>query len=81
LLRTNYSGDAQLVDVNNFNYRLTAGSPAIDAGTQPGSANGYVLKPSYEYVQPACGETRMQIGKIDIGAYEFGGSGILLVCR
>lgn len=62
---------AMFVDFNNFNYHLTNTSPAINAGTQPGMGNGYPLEPLYQYVHSASGETRVQEGIIDIGAYEF----------
>ena len=73
LLTTNFVGDPVFVDLNNFDYHLTAGSPTIDAGTQPGEANELPLKPFYEYVHPACGKQRIPSGIIDIGAYEYGG--------
>ncbi len=80
-LRTNFTGDAKLADVNGFDYRLLDGSPAINAGSEPGSANGYALRPFYEYVHPACGGARVQVGRMDVGAYEFGGAGDPLRCR
>jgi hypothetical protein len=73
LLTTNFVGDPLFVDLDNFDYHLTAGSPAIDAGTQPGDANDLPLKPFYEYLHPACGEQRVPSEIIDIGAYEYGG--------
>lgn len=81
LATTNFIGDPLFVDVNKFDYHLTPGSPAIDAGSSPGSANGYPLKPFDEYLDPACGEQRIPAGVIDIGAYEFGGAGKALACR
>ncbi len=81
LLVTNFTGDPLFVNLDNFDYHLTAGSPVIDAGTEPGTANGFSLTPVYEYVQPACGERRLPVGGIDIGAYEFGGAGQLLDCQ
>lgn len=86
-LRVTNAADAQLVDLNNVDYRLTDASPAINAGSQPREANDFSLKPFYQYVQPACGERRVSNGIIDIGAYEFrthgpfGGAGPPLVCR
>src|SRR5256885_12143189 len=35
---------------------------AIDAGADPGSANGFSLTPVFEYVHPACGEGRVTTG-------------------
>jgi len=87
VLTTNFVGDPLLVDLNNFDYHLTAASPAINAGTQPGTANDVPLEPLYQYVQPACGEHRVPEGIIDIGAYEFrthgpfGGAGAPQICR
>jgi len=81
-LANNFSGNPLFVNQAGFDYHLTSGSPAIDAGTNPGSANGFSLTPVFEYVHPACGEGRVTTGAaIDIGAYEFGGAGTPLVCR
>ncbi len=60
-----------LVDVDGFDYRLTATSPARDAGTAPGSANGFNLTPLFEYSHRAGRSVRPSSGTIDIGAYEF----------
>lgn len=57
-----------------YNYRLLAGSPAIDQGVEPGqAANGFALRPDSQYVHPLGIEPRPQRGPIDIGAYEFNG--------
>ncbi|MGH9469038.1 MAG: choice-of-anchor Q domain-containing protein [Terriglobia bacterium] len=76
-LKTNFTGDPLFVNLDDFNYHLTDESPAINAGSEPGR----VLKPKYQYVHPACGQRRHNIGRIDIGAYEFRGGGRLLRCR
>jgi hypothetical protein len=81
ILIANFVGDPLFVDLGNFDYHLAAGSPAIDAGAEPGSVNGSLLKPKYEYVHPACGERRHTVETIDIGAYEHGGAGTSLACR
>ena len=82
VLANNFSGDPLFVNAANFDYHLQASSPAIDAGANPGSANGFSLTPIYEYVHPACGEGRNIAGAaIDIGAYEFGGAGAPLTCN
>ena len=61
------------VNAEKFNYRLTSSSPAIDAGIDPGSANGYLLTPRWQYRHIAGREKRIIDKTIDIGAYEFGG--------
>jgi hypothetical protein len=60
-----------LVDIDAYNYRLRAGSPARDAGSAPGTGNGFSLSPSYQYLHPRNREVRPTDGTIDIGAYEF----------
>ena len=81
-LANNFSGNPLFVNQAGFDYHLTSSSPAIDAGANPGSANGFSLTPVFEYVHPARGEGRVTTGAaIDIGAYEFGGAGTPLVCR
>lgn len=64
-------GDLRFVDKANFNYRLSAGSAAVDAGTDPGAAGEVNLRPIYEYVHPMDRKTRPVVGPIDIGAYEY----------
>lgn len=76
-LKTNFSGDPLFVNLNGFDYHLTNESPAINAGSEPGS----VLGPKYQYVHPACGQLRHNIAQMDIGAYEFGGGGPMLDCQ
>lgn len=60
---------ADLVDRASFDFRLSAGSKAIDAATPLGSAIGWPLLPA---VQPLRGQTlvRPSDGKPDIGAWE-----------
>ena len=78
---TNFTGDPMFVNPAHYDYRLRAGSPAIDAGSAPGAANAFSLTPTYEYLQPSCGRHRNTIQAVDIGALEFGGDGPSLVCR
>jgi hypothetical protein len=67
-LRTDSPG---LVNEAGFDYRLTAASPAVNAGTAPGSAAGTALAPVYQYVHKAMRQNRPGDSRIDIGAYEF----------
>jgi hypothetical protein len=64
--------DAGLVDRAGFDYRLAAGSPAIDIGVDPGSAGSFSLTPEFHYVHPLGSEPRVAVGTLDMGAYEFG---------
>lgn len=65
------TNDAGLMDRAGFDYRLAAGSPAIDAGSDPGAANGVALAPTEEYVHPRDRQARPVVGTLDIGAYEY----------
>lgn len=67
-LETDMSG---FVDRQGFDYTLSAGSPAIDAGTSPGSGNGFSLNPDKMYVHPHSSTERKVTNVIDIGAYEY----------
>lgn len=67
---------ATFVDAANFDYRPSASSPARDFGVDPGSANGFSLRPVYQYVHPTCYEKRTTTGAaMDAGAFEFRGGG------
>jgi hypothetical protein len=66
------AGDPGFVNQAGFDYHLTAGSAAIDAGTDPGSASDFGLAPVAEYVHPLSEQPRPVVGALDIGAYEFG---------
>ena len=74
---------ALFVNSENYDYRPAADSPARDFGIDPGTANGYSLRPVFQYVHPACFETRKTTGAaIDAGAFEFrGGGGASPSCR
>lgn len=61
-----------LQDPANFDYRLPAGSPAIDQGAAPGlAANGFKLAPEFQYHHPRGNEPRPIVGPLDAGAYEY----------
>lgn len=62
-----------LVSARDYDYRLRAGSKAIDAGIDPGSAQGVSLKPTEQYVHKANKTARPLVGVLDVGAYEFVG--------
>lgn len=61
----------KFVDEVNYNYKLLATSPAINAGTALSNASGYSLVPTLEYVHPVNAESRVIIATIDCGAYEY----------
>lgn len=61
--------DLRFLDPANYEYRLRAGSPAVDRGADPGAP----LTPGFAYVHPACGEGRQTVNSIDAGAFESGG--------
>jgi hypothetical protein len=67
------SNEPGFVDRVKYDYHLRAGSPAIDAGVDPGAANGFQLAPVAQYVHPAAEEPRPKVGKLDLGAYEYSG--------
>jgi hypothetical protein len=70
----NFSGDAKLLNPAAYDYHLMAGSPAIDAGADPGQTAGLSLMPTFQYVHPSCAEGRTIVGaRLDIGALELNG--------
>jgi hypothetical protein len=61
------------LDATNQNYRLVSGSPAIDKGVNPGTANNVNLLPTFQYLDHLDKQSRPVIGSaLDFGAYEFG---------
>lgn len=71
-LQVSDPAQAGFADYANFDYRLTAGSPAINAGVAPGlAADGTPLAPIAQYVHPTAAEERVTSEVIDIGAYEY----------
>lgn len=65
----------QLMSRAGFDYRLVPGSAAIDAGVNPGIAEGFHLTPTSQYVHPAGKEPRTVAGAPDLGAYEWSDRG------
>jgi hypothetical protein len=65
--------DAQLVDVDNFDFRPTANAPCVDASVPNiGNVAGYLLTPEFFYTHPRNYSPRITSGlKPDIGAYEY----------
>ena len=59
------------VNIGTFDYRPTATTPGINAGTAPGLGGTFDLTPVFQYVHPTNREPRPVNGVIDIGAYEF----------
>lgn len=69
---TNLKGtDTDVVDRAGYDYHLTAGSKAIDAGSDPGAVNSFYLQPLYFYDGYALARNRPADGTLDIGAYEY----------
>lgn len=65
-------GDPKFVNRAGYDYRLLAGSPAIDHGVAPGTGAGVSLVPVLQYVHPMSTVARVTKGSaIDRGAYEF----------
>jgi hypothetical protein len=72
----NRKSGAIFVDSGEYDYHLRPGSMGRDAGSNPGTVNGYSLTPKFQYVHPTCFETRTTVGAaIDVGAFEIGGGG------
>lgn len=68
----NLNTDAsKFVNTTSYDYRLTATSPAINQGSDPGTLNSFDARPVYQYVHPAKREMRPSNGVYDIGAYEY----------
>lgn len=61
-------GNVRFADAAHYNYRLLAGSPAIGAGVDPGSAGGFSLRPTYVPLTPLGIAQRATSGPLDDGA-------------
>lgn len=75
VLGSNFQGDPKFVNQSAFDYHLDASSPCVNAGEMPGMGSGIDLTPKFHYVHPASLASRVLVGSIDVGAYEFGGEG------
>lgn len=60
-----------LVSRATFDYHLSSTSKAIDAGIDPGNAQGFSLSPIGQYVHLNRGQKRPKIRQIDLGAFEY----------
>lgn len=60
------------VNRSAYDYRPTSATPGINAGVDPGSANGLSLWPVSHYAHPAEATARPLNGALDVGAYEYG---------
>ena len=67
---TNLEAVDGIVDRAGFEFRLSPDSAAINAGSDPGSAQGFNMAPTHQYLHPLWMALRPQSGAIDIGAYE-----------
>jgi hypothetical protein len=66
------------VDRTNYDYHLTAASPGIDKGVNPGLGGGFSLTPVFQYVYNLSGQPRTITGNgLDVGALEFSTAGTL----
>lgn len=65
------SSAPRFADAAQFDYHLTAGSPAIDAAVDPGAGDGFALTPTQQYHHPLGAEPRPTVGALDIGAFEY----------
>jgi hypothetical protein len=68
---TRFAVDPGFLDRRNYDYRLTAKSPAIGGAIDPGAVNNFSLVPAAEYVHPLHWRPIAGKGPIDIGAYQF----------
>ncbi len=69
----NFTGNPGYVNEESLNFTLRPGSPAVNAGADPGATTGgFTLKPTRQYQHPACADMRPIDSVIDIGAFENG---------
>jgi len=73
LAHNQWGKDFRFADARKFDYHLMDGSPAIDAGIDPGSGEGSPLAPVQEPLAGAQTTPRRVVKAIDLGAFEFAG--------
>jgi hypothetical protein len=66
------SGEMGFLNPAQFDYRISNLSAALNAGVDPGEADGFPLRPAMQYVHPLCAVARHDVGPIDAGAFEHG---------
>ncbi len=66
------SSNPGFVNRAGYDYHLTAGSPALNRGVNPGSANDIPLVPLFQYAGNASAISRTSVGPMDVGAFEYG---------
>jgi len=62
---------AGFTDLLNYDYTLLPSSPAIDIGTNPGTAGNIALSPLWQYQHPLQSVVRPLVPPLDAGAYEY----------
>jgi len=75
ILLGNFFVDPKFVDDPGYDYHVKKGSRVIGAGMDPPEGMDFPLRPEFQYVHPACGETLKKDRPLDIGAFQFGGGG------
>lgn len=63
--------DAGFRDRAARDYHLLPSSPAIDAGVDPGSIDGFSLLPAHEYRHPTGSRPRADVPPVDLGAHAY----------
>ncbi len=73
-----YNNSPRFAATGSYDFHLTSASPAsvLNAGLALGLGGGFALAPTGEYVYDAQGRTRPLVGLLDLGAFEYGSSGV-----
>jgi hypothetical protein len=69
------TNDPGFVDAAHYDYRLRPNSRARGAGIQPQVESAFPLLPDQQYLHPACGASRSNEAKPDLGAIAFAAPG------